>query len=252
MEPSKQAETELPSNPNTRMANRAAPALPILILAALVAGVLGGGLGWAWGEWWYEHHQPSVEAATRAYDFRQLNLEQAAADAKNSAIAFSGFGVAFGLFSGLAGGLAARSTGRAILAGIIGLVIAGSVGGGVAYGMSSVYRKYEDPSGSDLLFPLLIHGVTWSAIAAVAGMAFGFGVGGRGGVMKGLLGGLSGALVAAVLFELTASILFPTHRTTQPISVSQESRLLARMLVSLVASFMVAITLRERRSKATI
>src|SRR4051812_43260417 len=85
------------------------PGFAAMAILAILAGALAGVGSWAAGEQVHKRYKASPEAAKQRYDFRQLNIEQAAADAKNAALAFGFLGAALGLGLGLAGGLASRS-----------------------------------------------------------------------------------------------------------------------------------------------
>ena len=68
------------------------------------------------------------------------------------------------------------------------------------------------------MLPLLTLGSICSSVGAAGGLAFGIGLGGRDRWMKSLLGGLVGAALATVVYELVGAIAFPTDKTELPIS----------------------------------
>jgi hypothetical protein len=104
---------------------------------------------------------------------------------------------------------------------------------------------YEERASSNLTVPLLIHGGIWAAIGAMAGLAFGIGLGGRYAIARGLLGGLVGAVLGAVVYELIGALAFPLASTVQPLSQTWGSRLLARAAVALLVAAGVALAITE-------
>ena len=84
---------------------------------------------------------------------------------------------------------------------------------------------------------MLVHGRIWGGVSLAAGLAFGLGLGGgRSSIARAAAGGLLGALLAALLFEAIGAIAFPMAATTRPLSLTPGSRLLAKLLVSILSS----------------
>src|SRR5262249_21167578 len=90
------------------------------------------------------------------------------------------------------------------------------------------------------------------AAGLVGGLAFGLGLGGgRSSVARAAAGGLVGALLAALLFEATAAMAFPKAGTTRPLSLTPESRLLAKMMVAMLSAAGVVAMLASRPASLT-
>ena len=173
---------------------------------------------------------------------------------RNAMVSFGILGAALGLCLGLAGGLIRRSVLWTVLAATIGLVLGGLSGAGVSWLTLPVYYKHL--KSDDLTYSLLVHGGTWTAIGAVAGLAFGFGRGGWGQMRRCLLGAAAGALLATVIYEFAGMMLFPSALTDRPLSITSDTRLLARLLVAVMVAAgaileWVALSLRSPSDQRT-
>jgi hypothetical protein len=122
----------------------------------------------------------------------------------------------------------------ASLAAVIGLVLGGAAAVGTAGLTLPIY--YEHLKFNDLTYSLLVHGGTWTATGGAAGLAFGLGMGGWGRMLRCLLGGAGAALLAAVIYEFVGIVRFPLAMTDRPLAKTWEMRLLARLLVALLAA----------------
>jgi hypothetical protein len=195
---------------------------------ALLAGLVAGMVAWAVGEATFV-----PEAAV------QSNREEAVvlpvvAGIRNGSISFGTLGAALGFGLGLAGGMIGRSVPRAVIAGATGMLLGG--GAGVALTRMIVPVYYGNVRSGDMIYSLMVHGGVWVAIGAAAGLAFAIGVGGAHQILRGLLGGGAAALLATFIYEFAGAILFPTALTDRPISQTWSSRLLARLLVSILVA----------------
>ncbi len=230
---------------------------PGLIVLALVAGGLAGGAAWAVGEMTlFAFEPPSVESSMMGQKVLKVTFEdQAAADLKNATLAYAELGGLLGLALGVAGGLARRSFKAAALAGVVGLIL----GAGLTVASSLValpyYFKAKDANPEelslDITLPLLVHAGSWVAVGLAGGLALGLGRGGGvSAVVKATLGGVVGALVGAVAYEILGATFFPAGRTTDPVSTTWHTRLLARLSVALFVSLLAAAVARMRTSHA--
>jgi hypothetical protein len=175
---------------------------------------------------------------------------------RNAMVVFGMLGAAIGLGLGLAGGLIRRSVLRAVPAAVLGLILGGLAGAGVSWLTLPVY--YGHIQSNDLAYSLLVHGGSWTALGAAAGLAFGIGRGGWGRLPRCLLGAASAALLATIIYELAGMFLFPTAMTDRPLSKTSDTRLMAQLLVAgmvaagalLSESRAVAAPRREPRESA--
>jgi hypothetical protein len=158
---------------------------------------------------------------------------QIVATARNASLAFGALGVCLGGLMGIAGGLARRSMVGAITAGLLGMAAGTVLGAGISLALLpfSLKAQYALVAG-DVLMSLLNHGLIWGLIGAAAGMAFALGLGERRRVGQFLTAGLLGAVVGAAAFELIGAMFFIDAGTTEPISETWLTRLMARLLVT--------------------
>jgi hypothetical protein len=105
--------------------------------------------------------------------------------------------------------------------------------------------RHPDEASKDLILPLLVHAIIWSAAGAVGGWAFAHGLDARGQRAKIAFGGLAGAALGATVYELIGAAVFPYAQTTDFVSATWDSRLLARLTVTILAAAGVAITVTE-------
>ena len=195
---------------------------------ALSAGFVAGMAAWGLGE-----ATLIPEAGFQSKNEKRF-VSQTVAGFRNGSICFGALGAAMGLGLGMTGGLARRSTVRAVIAGTTGLTLGGAAGVALTQLMLPVY--YEHSRSSDITYSLIVHGGIWAGVAATAGLAFAIGWVGWRGVLRGVLGAVAGALVATVVHEIAGGILFPLASTDRPISQTWETRLMARLLVSMLAA----------------
>ena len=116
-----------------------------------------------------------------------------------------------------------------------GLLLGGGVGAGLSRLILPIY--YEHSAGGELTYSLMVHGGIWVAVGAAAGLAFGIGLGGWSDAIRGMSGRAGcAALLAAVIYEFAGGILFPQALTDRPISQTWETRLFARLLVTVLTA----------------
>jgi hypothetical protein len=85
---------------------------------------------------------------------------------------------------------------------------------------------------ADLTRSFLIHLGIWSAIGAAAGTAFGLGLGMRDRFGQALVGGMTGAAIASLLYDLVGAFL-PLAHTERPLAEFAGTRLAAGLILSL-------------------
>ena len=164
---------------------------------------------------------------------------------------FTTLGGLLGLALGLAGGLARRSTLASAQAAVLGLVLGSVVAASCSLILVSNFYTIRDRDAQsvDLTLPLLTHGAIWSTVGAVAGLAFGLGIGGRGRWKATLGGGLAGAVAAAVIYELVGAVAFASSKTEMPLSASVATRALALLLVASLSSVGAVLALHQPTKK---
>jgi hypothetical protein len=142
-----------------------------------------------------------------------------------------------GLARGAAGGIARHSTRTAIAAALAGLVL-GAAGGAGATALilpahhAARAKAHDEDITNDLALALRTHGAIFLAIGAAAGFALGLGLGGRTPLAPAVIGGIAGAALAAVVYELGGALIFPTTETFRPVAPAPAPRLLAQHSVA--------------------
>jgi len=222
---------------------------------AVAAGVVAGLAAWLGGEACVQlikpprHEVNSRGIIVTVTDRREV----AVADAKNAGLAFALLGAALGAGMGLAGGFARRSVRGALSAGLLGMAAGAAGGAGMSLALLPRYNAYKerhpDEASRDLVLPLLVHLGVWSTAGAAGGLAFGVGVGVRGTLPKVICGGLVGAAIGAATYELIGAGAFPAAKTAQFVSVTWQTRLLARLGVTVLAALGVALAAGEQRNR---
>jgi hypothetical protein len=221
---------------------------------ALGAGLLAGLAAWLGGEAVREAFRPKlVRMDTMLGPMDGATTEEREkADARNAALAFGLLGAGLGLALGVAGGLARRDPRRAAVAGAAGAALGALLAVGAALALQPLYYQHAhlDPTEQDLVRPLAVHLGIWAAAGLAGGAAFGLGLGGgRVGVGRAALGGLVGAALAAVIYEVAGSLLFPAAETLRPVSLTPQTRFLARALVALLAGLGAAMALTNEPAR---
>ncbi|OJW17864.1 MAG: hypothetical protein BGO49_30700 [Planctomycetales bacterium 71-10] len=222
------------------------------LIACLLAGAAAGLAAFALGESTYG----AFEAAGVSRRFQGIISDlptpaaRDAAMARGAATAYAGLGGLLGLFQGLAAGLIRGDARRGARGGAAGLVLGTIAGGLLSLGVLPGALKFRDRSSID---PILIGTATqaliWGPIAAAAGAAFGFALGGIKLAPRFAAFALGGALVATLVYGAAGAALFPLAETDRPLAAQRGARLLAHMLVALGAGAAVglALTGRDRR-----
>lgn len=224
---------------------------------ALAGGGLAGLAAWLLGEYalgWFSSDLQSVAPA------KMGGVDDLTADAtrmaavKNAALAFGLLGSLLGGLLGLAGGMIRPSLRAGMVAGLAGAILGLAAGAGASLGVLPVYNRIltrAEGNDAEILWAIAALGAVWGAAGAAGGAAFGLGMGGRRRVAAGLIGGALGGLLGAVAFELFGAIAFPLAGTTQPLSDTRESRLVARAMVALFVSAGVAAFVAPTRFEGT-
>jgi hypothetical protein len=212
-----------------------------LAIWVLGAGLLAGVMAWLVGEATVGFFQPKmVTMNTPAGRMTGASIQEVTrTDVKNAALAFAVQGACLGLALGLAGGLARGSVRAGAVAGLAGMILGGALAFGASVVMQPVYYRsiQMDQVDQDLGVPMLVHGSIWGAAGLAAGFAFGLGLGGgRSSIARAAAGGLLGALIAAFLFEAAGAMAFPKAATTRPLSLTPESRLMAKLMTSILSA----------------
>lgn len=217
-------------------------------LAAIgAAGLLAGLLSFGLGEAIYGFFEPEeVSQPLGGAKVLRPTLETVAtADARNSALTFGLMGGVLGLTFGVAGGLSRHSIRATAGAGLLGLSLGAILGVVLSLVLVTQFRRMQHWRDSDdLLTPIGLHAGLWGPLGAVAGLAFGVGRGRRGTALPHMIGGLIGAVLAVIAYDILGAAVTPLAGTSDAISTTWPTRLLARMLVALGTAAGIAMTAR--------
>src|SRR5262249_5941863 len=144
----------------------------------------------------------------------------------NMALAYGLLGGALAGALGLAGGLSRRFVRAAMVAGLAGVVLGTATGAGASLLLTpEFYRRITPDTGMTL--GMIIHAGVWTPIGAVSGLALGVGLGGTRAIALALLGGLAGAVLGTMGYEVASALLYPQARLDHPIPEERGLRLLA-------------------------
>jgi hypothetical protein len=206
--------------------------------AALAAGLAAGLLSWLGGEAVYGLFDPPSELVNSVNLARssELAAAQMIALIKNAIAAFRVLGAVLGMVMGSAGGAARRSLRAGAIAAAFGLVVGGALGFGMSLVLVPVAARDLVMLYESLGFALLIHGGIWSVLGAAGGLAFGAGLGSRSLALRAAVGGLAGALLGTLIYDLLGAVIAPLAGTGAPLSTSLGMRLLARVCVCVPAT----------------
>lgn len=219
------------------------------VWAAVAAAVLAAGTAWGLSE--------ATLDRVRGKDVAQTPMAGGASLAdinrivvKRATLMYGLQGAALGLMLGLAGAAARRSVSAAALGGPVGLVAGAAAGTGGARGLFRAYFSLADLSEENMLLALLCHAGVWGLIGLAGGLAYGLGVGGGGGrVARAAVGGLIGAVLATVLYEVIGAAAFPLDKTAEPVAATGAARLLGIAAVALFTALGAALSAESRSAK---
>jgi hypothetical protein len=233
-----------------------------LLLWALAASLLAGIAAWLGGEATYRpfrrvHVQPPNWDKMGPYDKRDyVGLEELVqippAETKNAALAYGVLGAALAGALGLAAGLARRSVSAGLAAGLLGIVVGAAAGAAMATVMVPIFYRHHstEPGPMLMLLPLLARAGIWVPIGVAAGLALGLGLGDHRRIPGALIGGLLGATVGTIAFEVINAIAYPLVRTTNVVPVDKIPRLLTHICVAIFTAFLLVMAVREGRKRS--
>jgi hypothetical protein len=212
----------------------------LLLIAGLVAGLTAAALG----ELAHEAFPPAVSPQVLQGNRMMLPTPESsiAALRKNAALTNALLGAVLGLALGLAGGLAGRSAARAAKAAEVGAALGAALGAVASLGLVPLFyyaKQFTETTEPDLSVALALHSGMWTPTGLAAGLAFAIGLGERRKAGRALLGGLLGAFVATLLYEVIGAVFYPLDGTGEPIAQAWQPRALARLLVPLLSALAI-------------
>ena len=168
---------------------------------------------------------------------------------QNAAVAYALLGAILSLSLAITAGcfLQRFSVTRIFTAGMVGIALGGLFGAASSYVTTPLY--FHRLGTADITLSLLIHLAIWSAIGAAAGVAFAIGCGTRKAFAGSLIGGITGAALAVLVFDVGGAFL-PLAHTERPLAEEAGTRLAAAALLGVFVVFgTVIVALQEPRAK---
>jgi hypothetical protein len=196
-----------------------------------------------------ENVEQRVKYPGLKYDFPATRLDIGRAT-QNAAVAYALLGAILSLILGVTAGcfLGRLSIPRVLAAGLAGIVLGASLGAASSYGLTPIY--FHRMGTADVTLSLLIHLGIWTAVGAAAGVAFGAGSGSRDVLVRSLVGGITGAALGTLLFDILGAFL-PLAHTERPLSQEAGTRLAANIVLCFcVACGIVVVASQKTRVTA--
>jgi hypothetical protein len=153
------------------------------------------------------------------------------------AILAIGLGVTAGLLNGR------RSTSRVFLAGLTAAVLGACGGAASSYVLFPIY--FGRMETADLTLSMLVHLGIWTAVGAASGVAFGIGSGSRDVLVRSLIGGITGAALGTLLYDISGAF-FPLAHTERPLAEVAGTRLAANMLLGLSVAVGIVVVASQK------
>ena len=231
------------SRPDASSPRSASPSSPgRVFLIVVAAGILASLVSWRAGEalaGWFQPRRAADASNPMAVQFDSAELDRVVV--KNAALAYGVQGAVLGAFLGLAGGITRRSSRALGLAGVLGFVLGAALSAGAASASFTAYFRWLEGREGELLPSVGAHACAWAPLGAAAGLAFGIGLGGRGRIVRATIGGMLGAAVGALLYDVIGSVAFPLGKTGEPVAAFAVARLLAHALAGLSVALAAAV-----------
>jgi hypothetical protein len=258
--PDLNAPAELPpAAPSPSTGDRPAGLPARLWIWALAAGIAAGAVAAIGGE--AAHKRRFVPPMKLPANYESLGMydkpdvlsavlrkETPGVESKNTAVAYGLLGAAIAGALGLAGGLARRSGRSGLITAVVGVLAGGAIGAIMSAVLVPVFfRELTDETG--MMLGLMVHAGIWVPIGAAAGLALGVGLGSSRAMALALIGGLAGAALGSMAFEVINALAFPNARLDMPIPELRSSRILAALSVAVCTSLGAALGLQERKRK---
>ena len=184
------------------------------------------------------------ETVDHGIRFRGTKLEIGRAT-QNAAVAYALTGAILSLILGVTAGCFPRrfSIRRVLAAGLAGIVLGASIAAASSYGLTPIY--FNRMGTADVTLSLLIHLGIWTAVGAASGVAFGVGSGSQDVLVRSLVGGITGAALGTLLFDISGAFL-PLAHTERPLSEEAGTRLVANIVLCLCVAIGIVVVASQK------
>jgi MFS family permease len=164
---------------------------------------------------------------------------------QNAAVAYALVGAILALVLGVTAGCfpGRFSITRVLAAGLAGIVLGASFGAASSYGLTPIY--FSRLGTADVTLSLLIHLGIWTAVGTASGVAFGVGSGSRDVLVRSLVGGITGAALGTLLFDISGAFL-PLAHTERPLSEEAGTRLVANIVLCLCVTIGIMVVASQK------
>jgi MFS family permease len=185
-----------------------------------------------------------IENVEHGVKFRAWTLDIGRAT-QNAAVAYALLGAILSLILGVTAGcfLGRFSIPRVLAAGLAGIVLGASFAAASSYGLAPIY--FHRLETADVTLSLLIHLGIWTAVGAASGVAFGVGSGSRDVLVRSLVGGITGAALGTLLFDISGAFL-PLARTERPLSEEAGTRMAANIVLCLCVAVGIVVVASQK------
>ncbi|WP_422922927.1 hypothetical protein [Singulisphaera sp. PoT] len=232
--------------------------LALMGLVMIVAGAAAGLASWRVGEWAQAYFAPTFEmskelSSNAVSSAQEIGRQKRLAVQQVASAAYGSMGAVLGLLLGACGS-PWRGGLRRVIAAMAGAVLGGTLCWLCTRLMLGIYWRAFMESAThlshDVLFPILIHGGMWAGAGLGAGLAFGLGGEGWKSPAIAALGGIVGAILGTLVFDVLGGIAFPLASTTNPIPATANARLLVHMSVCLMSAVGILWATRPSPAKS--
>jgi hypothetical protein len=246
-----------PEEPRTnaeKPLNRGVP----LWLVALGSGLLAGSLAACGGELTYQalYREPQYPASFSTLGSSERGIARAVVRYKTKVVvetnqamaAFGLLGAALGVVLALAGGLSGSSGRTSPRAAVVGGVLGGVAGAGISMAIVPLFFELSDALTAIPLI-LLTHATIFAGVGAAGGAALGWQWGDRKVIVRCVIGGIVGALVATLVVEVINVGTFGISRIFEPVPAKSVPRFVVHLGVALCTAVGAVLAGRKFRHR---
>ena len=230
-----------------------------LWLLTLGSGLIAGLLAATGGELSFQalHKEPEYPASLTNLGSSQRAIARAVVrfqtrmvvDTNKATAAYGLLGVTLGVVLGLAGGLAGRFRRPSLQGATVGGVLGGIAGAGLSLATVPLFFQL---AGSDITaLPLLFltHAAIFAGVGAASGAALGWEWGDRRLIVRCMIGGVVGAVIATLAVELINVAAFGIMRIFEPVPAKSTPRFLVHLAVALGTAVGAVLAGRKLRAR---